>query len=302
MRNWLLAVGCALVALLASLPFTHAIGEAGSREGTGSTKFVRVTRDSAKTPQTLETAVVSYRKSPRFGLFGSGATVDLVATVHIADAAYFRSLNEDLRAYDAVLYELIVDTGEGTVESDPIINSNVIGSLQGGMRDMLALEHQNQYLDYSQPNMVHADMTLEQFNRVSRGRNESSFDLLLRLLEKSEALYDESEELPSLDYAQALGALLDPRQRGKVFKQMLASQFENVDMMSEAVNGSNGSTIITERNRVALKKLDEQLKRGAKRIAILYGAGHMSDFESRLVQDFGFKKVGSAWRVAWDLR
>jgi hypothetical protein len=70
----------------------------------------------------------------------------------------------------------------------------------------------------------------------------------------------------------------------------------------EALEGPEGSTIITERNKVALKKLSEQIAAGKKKIAIFYGAGHLGDMEKRLAADFQLKRKDEQWLDAWNLK
>jgi hypothetical protein len=70
----------------------------------------------------------------------------------------------------------------------------------------------------------------------------------------------------------------------------------------QALEGPEGSTIITERNKVALKKLAEQIASGKKKIAIFYGAGHLGDMEKRLLSnEFELKRSGEDWLDAWNL-
>jgi len=68
-------------------------------------------------------------------------------------------------------------------------------------------------------------------------------------------------------------------------KRVLAGQFEHMDSMMEALEGPDGSTIIAERNKVALETLKEQIAAGKLKIGIFYGAGHMPDMERRLIDD-----------------
>src|SRR5689334_14241553 len=51
----------------------------------------------------LETAVASF-------VGDDGFRVDLVAAVHIGDAAYYQSLNNRFKQYDVVLYEMVSAT------------------------------------------------------------------------------------------------------------------------------------------------------------------------------------------------
>ena len=71
--------------------------------------------------------------------------------------------------------------------------------------------------------------------------------------------------------------------------------------MLEALNGPNGSTIVTERNKVALKVMDEQIEAGKVKIGIFYGAAHLDDMHERLVgkRNMSFEKL--EWLPAWNL-
>ncbi len=84
-------------------------------------------------------------------------------------------------------------------------------------------------------------------------------------------------------------------------KRLMAEQFESLEGVMEALDGPQGSTIITERNKVALKKLAEEIAAGKKKIAIFYGAGHLSDMEKRLRDEFQLERGGDEWLTAWNL-
>jgi hypothetical protein len=62
-----------------------------------------------------------------------------------------------------------------------------------------------------------------------------------------------------------------------------------------------GSAILSGRNEHAMKVLAGQIALGRKKLAIFYGAGHMPDFEKRLIEQ-GFKQIGEQWQTAWDVR
>jgi hypothetical protein len=73
------------------------------------------------------------------------------------------------------------------------------------------------------------------------------------------------------------------------------------------LNGPDGSVILTERNKAAMKVLSDTLAaakdaaaKPKKNIAIFYGAAHMPDMAERLAA-IGFKPVAADWKMAWDL-
>jgi hypothetical protein len=100
--------------------------------------------------------------------------------------------------------------------------------------------------------------------------------------------------------ADVLFALFDKR-RAVALKRVLAEQFEDMGGMTAALDGPQGSTIITERNKVALQQLAKQIGAGKKRIGVFYGAGHLPDMEKRLIADFKLKRGDQQWLTAWHL-
>jgi hypothetical protein len=83
-------------------------------------------------------------------------------------------------------------------------------------------------------------------------------------------------------------------------KQVMAEQFQEMEATMSVLNGPDGTTIITERNKKALAVLDREIKKGRKSLGIFYGAGHLPDMEERLAKD-GFKPSGRRWLTAWAL-
>ncbi len=69
-----------------------------------------------------------------------------------------------------------------------------------------------------------------------------------------------------------------------------------------ALEGPNGSTLISGRNQKAVDVLREQIDAGKRKIAIFYGAAHMFDFENRLADQFKMKPVETRWFEAWNLK
>src|SRR5206468_1139098 len=96
-----------------------------------------------------------------------------------------------------------------------------------------------------------------------------------------------------------LAALGSPDQ-ARQLKLVLARQFADIDDAMAGMEGDNGSVLLTERNKAAMKVLDQQLAAGKRRVGIFYGAGHLKLMEQMLF-DRGFKKVGVTWRTAWNI-
>lgn len=62
------------------------------------------------------------------------------------------------------------------------------------------------------------------------------------------------------------------------------------------------SVIIGERNKAATEALDRAINEGHKRIAILYGGGHMPDLGRRLKEEFDLVPSQVQWVTAWSIR
>jgi hypothetical protein len=103
---------------------------------------------------------------------------------------------------------------------------------------------------------------------------------------------------PDVEIMQALFA----EDRARRMKIVMAKQFEGMESLMLAFNGTDGNTIITERNKRALDVLEEELDAGKKRLAVFYGAGHLSDMHDQMTERFDMEPVSIEWLDAWDLR
>ncbi len=259
-------------------------------------RFMRVTHDDKQKPLALQTAV------KRYGSPGDDAlSVDLIAAVHVADAEYYDRLNREFEKYDALLYELVKPPGAKPSRQALQANRSTLSSLQTMLKDVLQLEFQLEQIDYDKANFVHADMSPKQFSQSMKKKGESPLTIFLQLL-KASAAQQFTRKAPPPDTAVILAALLDRKRGAPVLKRIVADELSEADVMLEALNGEQGSTLITERNKVALDVLDEQIRAGKKRIGIFYGSGHMLDMEKRLTERFGLTLKETRWITAWDLK
>jgi hypothetical protein len=312
--------------------------KASSKPGDG---FVRVRRDDRGVAQALEIAVVRF--VPVEG--NSQVYVDLVGAVHIADRAYYEALNKEFKSYDAVLYELVAPEGTRIPQGGPETKDrHPVSQLQGGMKDLLQLEHQLAVIDYTRENLVHADMSPEEFAQSMKNRGESFFQILLSMtMEGMTQQAAAPAEGPGLvDLALSLISKKKKEQvqesfarqwrnvisgRGLELNEQNAAQLSDLEMMlalfsnnravrlkrvmaeqmaslggtMASLDGPEGSTIVTERNKKALEVLRRELDADKIRLAIFYGAAHLPDMEKRLLEDFGLKRAETRWITAWDL-
>ena len=89
----------------------------------------------------------------------------------------------------------------------------------------------------------------------------------------------------------------DPERQMKL---VLAQQMQDIESIAMGLDGPNGSVLLSERNKAAIRALEDQLGRGKKRLSIFYGAAHMPDL-ARRVEKLGFSPVETTWHTAWDV-
>jgi hypothetical protein len=263
--------------------------------------WVRLLHDENGKPVGMQTAIIRYTNSSAAKKPSQPSVeVDLIGAVHIGDVAYYEQLNKHFTHYDALLYELVAPEGTVVERGRGSSSAHPIGFMQNGMKSLLELDHQLEEIDYTRPNFVHADMTPDQFVQAMKDRNETFLQMYFRLLGQAMAHQSEMQAKgESLDFE--LFAALFAKDRPRRLKTALAKQLAEMESLMVSFGGEQGSVIITERNKMALKVLKEQLAAGKKRLGIFYGAGHLNDMDERLRKDFGLKPVSIAWVTAWDL-
>ena len=267
--------------------------------------WVRILRDEAQGPLAMQTAIVRFVPAEEYDPNAEPGDyehyVDLVGAVHIGDHGYYDGLNRRFRDYDAVLYELVAAKGTVVPRGRGTSNSHPLGALQNAMKSMLEVEHQLEQVDYTRPNFVHADLSPAEFMQSMDDRDESFIELYFRIMGASLAQQSEQAAVGESPELELMAALLS-EERARRIKIILAKQFESMESMMLALSGPQGSTLITERNTRALDVLEEQLGEGRERLAIFYGAGHLSDMKDQLEKRFDMRPVSCEWLDAWDLR
>ncbi|HEY4234124.1 MAG TPA: hypothetical protein VGM76_11905, partial [Lacipirellulaceae bacterium] len=268
--------------------------------------WIRLDKDKNGQTIGMQTAIVHYvpvkpAVSENATQPGPAISVDLVAAVHVADAGYYEQLNRRFEKYDAVLYELVAPEGTVVPRGRGTSNANPLGAMQNGMKEILDLDHQLEKIDYTKKNFIHADMSPDQFMQSMKDRDESFLTMYMKLM--GEALAQQSGmaakgESPDLDLIAAFFSDDRPRR----LKILFAKQLADVEGLLAGFGGEEGSVLITERNKAALKVLKEQLASGKTHLAIFYGGGHLVDMDARLRKDFNLQPSDITWLTAWDLR
>ncbi len=269
---------------------------AGRQKDDNAKRYIRVAHDSRGKPQAMETSIV--RLVPK-GSDHSGLEVDLVSAVHVADKSYYEALNKRFEGYDVVLFELVAPEGTVIPKGGLDRNRNALSSVQNGIKDLLELEYQLTGIDYTKRNFVHADLSPDAFSQSMKDKGESFWTIFLRMM--AAGMAQQASNRGNTSEIDLLLALFDP-ERALKLKRIMADQFSDMDTVLLAFNGPDGSTLITERNKAALKVLAREIDAGRKKIAIFYGGGHMPDMEQRACEQFNLKRDGVEWLEAWNLR
>jgi hypothetical protein len=277
-------------------PLAQAEKPADASHKADDASYIRVRRDAEGHPQALETSIVHLVPA---NSDHPGLSVDLISAVHVGDKGYYDKLDKRFDNYDVVLYELVAK--EGTVipkgGGDP--NRNPLSSIQNAMKDLLELEYQLSGIDYTKKNFVHADLSPAEFAKSMKDKGESFWTIFFRLM--AAGMAREANNPGKGGDFDILMALFD-KDRAIKLKRIMADQFADMDIITAAFNGPDGSTLITERNKAALAVLGKQIDAGRKKIAIFYGGGHMPDMESRAIADYHLKRASQEWLEAWNLR
>jgi hypothetical protein len=295
----------ALLASLAGLPAPASARQPGEAAVAERVEFLRLSRDDAGGLVSLDTSIVEYRQDPTAAPAGRGPLqVDLVAAVHIGGAGYYETLDRLFADYDAVLYELVAPPN-ARVPKPGRKPAGAIGSAQQGLTRMLGLAFQLENIDYSAANFVHADLSPKEFDAAMRKRGESWWGMFTKLMREGMARAERGEAGPGADLSvgEMFGLLFGSGADRQVkLRRVMAEQFTDMDVLTAAFGGEEGSTLITDRNAAALDVLRRQIAKGSRKIAIFYGAAHMDDFDRRLREDFALQPGETVWLEAWDLR
>ena len=254
-------------------------------------RFIRVIRDDKNAAQSLDTAIITYSNA-------AGITVDLIAALHIGEDTYYEGLNKKFEGYDSLLYELIAPKGVNSSAKEES-GGNVLSFLQRGIKDFLKLDFQLDKIDYSRPNFVHADMSPDEFAQSMKKRGESPLSMILKIMLKSSEIQKTNPGLSA--EIGLMQILMDPNQKA-VMRTLLAEQFQDLETLTQVLDGDEGSTILSGRNEVALKVLKDEIAKGKKSFGIFYGAGHMPDMEKRLIKEFAMSCRAHTWVPAWKLQ
>lgn len=241
----------------------------------------------------LQVSIVRYQSRK-----GGSPYVDLVGAVHVGDKQYYQTLNDLFKNYDSVLYELVAP--EGTyIPKGGVKSESMLSNIQVGLKDILGLSFQMEEIDYTQQHFVHADFTPEEFKQSMEKKGESIFSMIFTLWRASLSQQLTGQSTSSdFDFLMALFS----SDRQNALKWLAAKELANADGVMSLLEGPEGSTIVAERNKKALKVLKREMQKPHQSFAIFYGAAHLPDFHRRLVDEFDMVPVSTQWIDAWKLK
>ncbi len=231
-----------------------------------------------------------------------GVRVDLIAVVHIADGAYYRTLQKRFRTYDSLLYEMVKDENVKPVPGEG--GGGLLTFFQRLLKDVLDLEFQLDAIDYTTKNFVHADLDPDTFFRLQKERGESLLSLMFKVLRADLLARQKGDKSPQLGLLQ-LALALSSDDSARALKYLFAQQMENMEAIISGIeddSSGEGSVIVVARNKKALAVLRKRLNAGDKKLGIFYGGAHMPDMEERLVREFKLRRSGAKWLPAWSIR
>lgn len=263
--------------------------QAETKTESDAPEFVRVKKNASEKPVALQTAIAHYESQD------GGLKIDLVGAVHIGEDSYYQDLNKRFKAYDAVMYELVAPEGTRVPKGHKGTGSPVSG-LQNGMKDMLELEFQLEKVDYTPDNFVHADMSPEEFAKDMEDRGDGLLHMFARAMGQGLVQQSKGENSDA-----AIMMALFSSNRAMKLRRVFAGQISDMDNAMKAIEGENGSTIISQRNAKAFEVMGKSIKDGKKNIAVFYGAGHLEDMHDRLKKDFKMQLKSVEYLDAWKL-
>jgi hypothetical protein len=266
-------------------------------------KIMRVSSGGAS--QHLEVPILHYQRA-----HGDSLIVDFLGAVHIGELHYYRKLNELLRSYDSVLFELIAErNGDALRQRGVGQHDSSLGSFQRKMAEFCGLHFQLDHIDYGASNFVHADLSPQQLLEAMEKRGESPLKLILKLLKLSfdpqfsKSLEDAGFRSSGLEGVNPLLIIMrGPTDTEKIkIKRFMAQGLVASEAVLGSLEGESGISLIDDRNAAIVNVLRSHIAAGKQRIGIFYGAGHAPDLHDRLRKELGLKLVKVEWLPAWDL-
>jgi hypothetical protein len=180
-------------------------------------------------------------------------------------------------------------------------NQGLLTTLQVAAGRYLDLTFQLGEIDYTKKNMVHADASTADFEKMQRERGENMLTLFARAMNAQMNGGLQTVAMDDLNIFELIRILMSPNAAAE-FKKVLARAFDGAESMTALIDGTSGSAVLSDRNDVAMKKIQEVLANWQqRRIAVFYGAAHMPGIEAQLIEKLHARLVREEWLAAWTM-
>jgi uncharacterized protein YbaP (TraB family) len=241
-------------------------------------QFMRLKKDKTDKILGMEIAITKYTNKD--------VTVELIGVVHIADTSYYNKLSNRFKKADVVLYELVAEPGAKPEKKKKSGMYNIVAMV-------LDLDDQMSAIDYHKSNFVHADLSFSEMMAIAKKRGDTPLTLglsvLVDMLKANNLSADKpAPKTPDINFEDAIS-------NPNLLKRQFAAQ-----MMNSQTGPTLERLLITDRNKAAMKVMEEQIAQGKKKLVIFYGAAHCPDFHKRLTADHGMTMGAQEWLLAWD--
>lgn len=264
--------------------------------------FLRFVPGASPWQGELQTSITRYRNQ-------QGQQVELIAAAHIADPAYYETLNSHFESLDLLLYELVADDedwqqAQGS-NGGARENQSLLGTLQSMIGRFLELEFQLQAIDYGREHYVRADLSATELAAIMQSKDESFFSMFMtmamaQMAAEQNALANGGLE-PSAFTLMSLITALSSDNQSLALKYLIARELGRSGDLALSPTVESRITILGDRNKVALATLKSALAAGEQRSGLFYGAAHMPGLERELLQTMGFSIVSRTWLTAWNI-
>lgn len=254
--------------------------------------FVRFVDGPGEWQGQLQTAINSYHND-------EGKEVNLVAAIHIADTAYYAMLNEFFTTQDLVLYEMVAEPDQRPGPNSAAAGGSPLSMIQNLVARLLNVEFQLQEIDYTPANFRHADLSPAQLGNIMAEKDESFFSMIFDVAMAQQASAQSRALEPGDFSVSSLLMALSMENQSQALKYLLARELARADGLLLDPQLEDSLTLLGDRNRVAMARLESALKEADRRtISLFYGAAHMPGLE-RALKAMGFQDTGRSWLTAW---
>ena len=222
-----------------------------------------------------------------------GIQVDLLSTMHIGESKFFHDLAKRLPKYDAVLYELVAPRGVPPTEEG-------VNEQQLRIARDCDLDNQGPHMDYERKNFVHADLLLEDIEKLEVAEHGTFKGALGDGPGIATAKSDHDTAGDKAVFADLKAAkTATTKERYRLMRRAYSRLLEETARPAPGETYPPGlEVLVGARNDKVMNVLSKQISAGDKNLAILYGAAHMVDLEHRLFAK-GFKRKSLVWQTTW---